>query len=200
MHPFEKRNQLKRTRLQGVGQSICFFIFYLFIYLTLKAGVWLVAKSKQGRRLGTDSGGDFKGRPKKIRTMDRIPKTGGDDANPTDLSIDRQASPPVVSFEERIAESKDRSAQIAAGVMLASVGVVDGGDGNGGDGDGNSITTSNGRSSRTRNRTPLAKLKHVLMTFGKFVGPGFMVSVAYSKFKSLSPRCEEKARQCCSQR
>jgi metal iron transporter len=116
--------------------------------------------------------------------MDRIPETEGSDAAATDDSIDRQASPPIVSFEGKTADSKTQSAQIAAGVMLSSVN-----DGNGGDGDRNSIATSNGRSSRTRRKTPLARLKHVLMTFGKFVGPGFMVSVAYSKFKVFSRRC-----------
>lgn len=29
-------------------------------------------------------------------------------------------------------------------------------------------------------KSRLAKIKHVLVTFGKFVGPGFLVSVAYS--------------------
>ncbi|KAL7938487.1 natural resistance-associated macrophage domain-containing protein [Trichoderma chlorosporum] len=102
--------------------------------------------------------------------MDRIPGTEGGVV--ADDSIARQATSPIVSFD-RSADSKTQSAQIAAGVLLGAS------DGDGGPGDGNSITASNGRSSRTRRRTPLARLKHVLMTFGKFVGPGFMVSVAY---------------------
>lgn len=104
--------------------------------------------------------------------MDRIPGTEGGDV--TDDSIARQTSPPIVSFD-RAADSKTQNAQIAAGVLLGTS------DEDRGAGDGNSVATSNGRSSRSRRRTPLARLKHVLMTFGKFVGPGFMVSVAYSK-------------------
>ena len=30
-------------------------------------------------------------------------------------------------------------------------------------------------------KSPLAKLRHVFATFGKFVGPGFLVAVAYSR-------------------
>lgn len=109
--------------------------------------------------------------------MDRIPDTQGGDVNAADDSIGVQAPPPTVSFQEKGAESKDQSAHIAAGIMLASVG---------GDEDRDSVATSNGRGSRPRDGTPLARLKHVLVTFGRFVGPGFMVSVAYSKFPSLS--------------
>ncbi|KAK4063171.1 hypothetical protein H0G86_002971 [Trichoderma simmonsii] len=102
--------------------------------------------------------------------MDRIP--GTESGAVADDSIARETSPPVVSFD-RAADSKTQNAQIAAGVLLGTS------DEDRGAGDGNSIATSNGRSSRSRRRTPLARLKHVLMTFGKFVGPGFMVSVAY---------------------
>lgn len=105
--------------------------------------------------------------------MDRIPGTEGGAVADND-SIVRQTSPPIVSFD-RNADSKTQNAQIAAGVLLGTS------DEDRGAGDGNSVATSNGRSSRSRRRTPLARLKHVLMTFGKFVGPGFMVSVAYSK-------------------
>jgi metal iron transporter len=109
---------------------------------------------------------------RQVRAMDRIPKAQGGDANTADDSIDVQAPPPTVSFQGKAAESKDQSAHIAAGIMLASVG---------GDQDRNSVATSNGRISGTRDGTPLARLRHVLITFGRFVGPGFMVSVAYSK-------------------
>ncbi|KAM0525788.1 hypothetical protein ACHAPE_000499 [Trichoderma viride] len=102
--------------------------------------------------------------------MDRIHNTQGGDANAADDSIGVQSPPPTVSFQEKGAESKDQSAHMAAGIMLASVG---------GDPDRNSVATSNGRSSGTRDKTPLARLRHVLITFGRFVGPGFMVSVAY---------------------
>lgn len=113
--------------------------------------------------------------------MDRIPGTQGGGGGVADDAIDRQASPPIVTFEERIVDSKNKnqSAQIAAGQLFASVGQA------GGDGDGHSITTLSVRSSRLRDKTPIERLKHVLMTFGKFVGPGFMVSVAYSQFPPL---------------
>lgn len=104
--------------------------------------------------------------------MDRTPNTEGGGVNAADDSIGVQTSPPVASFQDRGADSKDQSAHIAAGIILASVG---------GDQDRNSIATSNGRGSGTTDRTPLGRLRHVLMTFGRFVGPGFMVSVAYSK-------------------
>ncbi|RFU77178.1 transporter smf2 [Trichoderma arundinaceum] len=104
--------------------------------------------------------------------MDGRPKAVGGDAAVADDSIARQASPPIVSFQERIADSKNPSAQITAGAIVAS-----GSEGNGGDG--NSIAASMGRSSRARVQTPIERLKHVLMTFSKFIGPGFMVSVAY---------------------
>jgi metal iron transporter len=107
--------------------------------------------------------------------MDRIHNTQGGDGSAADDSIGVQ-SPPTVSFQDKAAESKDQSAHIAAGIMLASVG---------GDQDCNSVATSNGRSSGTRDKTPLARLRHVLITFGRFVGPGFMVSVAYSKSSFL---------------
>ncbi|UKZ76633.1 hypothetical protein TrVFT333_004340 [Trichoderma virens FT-333] len=102
--------------------------------------------------------------------MDRIPRTEAGDV--ADDSIARQTPPPIVSFD-RAADSKTQSAQVATGAILETSGE------DGGAGDENSVTASNGRSSRTRRRTLLARLKHVLMTFGKFVGPGFMVSVAY---------------------
>lgn len=110
--------------------------------------------------------------------MDRTPNTEGGDVNAADDAIGVQASPPTASVPEKSAESKDRTAHIAAGIMIASVG---------GDQDRNSIATSNGRSSRTRDGTPLGRLKHVLITFGRFVGPGFMVSVAYSKCHLSTP-------------
>jgi metal iron transporter len=110
------------------------------------------------------------------RAMDRRPDTQGGDANAADDSIGIQAPPPTVSFQEKGTDSKEQNARIAADIMLASVG--------GGDQDRNSLATSNGRSSRIRDGTRLARLKHVLITFGRFVGPGFMVSVAYSKFPS----------------
>lgn len=108
--------------------------------------------------------------------MDRTPDTQGGAASAADDSIGAQAPPPAVSFQGKAADSKDQSAHIAAGIMLASVG---------GDQDRNSVATSNGRSSGTRDKTPLARLRHVLITFGRFVGPGFMVSVAYSKSSFL---------------
>lgn len=104
--------------------------------------------------------------------MDRRPNSEGG-GNAADDSIGVQAPPPAVSSQEGRTEGKDQSAHIAAGIMLASVG---------GDHDRTSVAASNGRSSETRARTALARLRHVLITFSRFVGPGFMVSVAYSKF------------------
>lgn len=133
------------------------------------------SSEKKGR------GKDEPGRPSRHlgqfqlhKTMDRIPRNEGG-AVVADDSIAHQASPPIVSFDQT-ADSKTQSAQFAAGVLLAPTSDEDGGGADGG-----SVTTSNGRSSRTRHKTLLARMKHVLMTFGKFVGPGFMVSVAYSK-------------------
>lgn len=119
-------------------------------------------------------GGDKSETPtnSRVRAMDRIPDIQGGDANAADDSVGAQAPPPTVSFQRKGAGRKDESAHIAAGIMLASVG---------GDQDRNSVATSNGRTSGTGDGTPLARLRHVLITFGRFVGPGFMVSVAYSK-------------------
>ncbi|KAH6605678.1 transporter smf2 [Trichoderma cornu-damae] len=82
-----------------------------------------------------------------------------------DDSIGRQVSPPVVSFDEKIADGKSKSQSQSAQIAE---------DGSGGD-DNNSVETSR----PGPKKTPVARLRHVLATFSKFVGPGFMVSVAY---------------------
>lgn len=150
----------------------CIFLsfFFFFVYpsfsqlASYRASEWVatVAKTPTCKEQQTQ-----------VRAMDRIPNTQGGDASAADDSIGAQAPPPAVSFQGKAADSKDQSAHIAAGIMLASVS---------GDQDRNSVATSNGRGDGTR----LARLKHVLITFGRFVGPGFMVSVAYSKYSSLS--------------
>ncbi|KAL7810184.1 natural resistance-associated macrophage domain-containing protein [Trichoderma gracile] len=84
--------------------------------------------------------------------------------------------PPRMNPFRKTADSRVQDAQVAASMLLATA------DGNGGRGnDATSvITASNGRGARgARPKAVLAMLRHVLMTFGKFVGPGFMVSVAY---------------------
>ena len=50
-----------------------------------------------------------------------------------------------------------------------------------------------GDESRESTTTPLsswAHIKHAFLTFGKFVGPGFMISVAYSKSSGCRPEHE----------
>jgi len=48
--------------------------------------------------------------------------------------------------------------------------------------------TDDDASSSSPGKSPWGKLRHALVTFGKFVGPGFMISVAYSKsFCPLMP-------------
>ncbi|TFB07799.1 Manganese transporter SMF1 [Trichoderma ghanense] len=94
-----------------------------------------------------------------------------------DSAIRQTSSPsPRMNPFRKTADSRVQDAQVAAGMLLAP------GDGDGGrGGDATSVmTTSSGRGARgMRPKAVLARLRHVLMTFGKFVGPGFMVSVAY---------------------
>ncbi|KAH0492621.1 hypothetical protein TgHK011_007567 [Trichoderma gracile] len=129
-------------------------------------------------------GGDSKEEKGEGRTtMDRT-TPGSEGAVAAEESSIRQiqtsspssSPPPRMNHFRKTADSRVQDAQVAASMLLAT------GDGNGGRGnDATSvITASNGRGARgARPKAVLARLRHVLMTFGKFVGPGFMVSVAY---------------------
>lgn len=44
----------------------------------------------------------------------------------------------------------------------------------------NDTAPDNGSVAARRKKSPLQEIKHTLFTFGKFVGPGFLVAVAYS--------------------
>lgn len=116
--------------------------------------------------------------------MDRIPPGNEGAAGAEDSAI-RQTSSPSSSPAPRrnpfrkTADSRVQDAQVAASILLAN---ADGARG----GDATSLTASTGRGARgTGPQAVLARLRHVLMTFGKFVGPGFMVSVAYSKSRMI---------------
>lgn len=43
------------------------------------------------------------------------------------------------------------------------------------------------RNSAEQAKTAIEKMKHWALTFSKFIGPGFMISVAYSAFSNNPP-------------
>jgi metal iron transporter len=111
-----------------------------------------------------------------------------DDSGHTITEVDPPTPEPdrVKGTQQNLAVAYgDRASGQSPGVKQTSLGTAQvlGDDlRQGGDGADASFVTKDGGS-------PLQRVKRTLVTFGKFVGPGFMVSVAYSKHIQSALRC-----------
>ncbi|KAI2468319.1 natural resistance-associated macrophage protein [Annulohypoxylon bovei var. microspora] len=93
--------------------------------------------------------------------------------SPTSRSMDNSGESITDDFPTSIDEDPDGKSARVPGITISchAIGQADGAPLQVGGGDDDSI--------RSPKRTPLGRIAHTLITFGKFVGPGFMVAVAY---------------------